>query len=428
MERQHTSIYDTKKGLVVVGNDHHVVIGVFIEFPQSLKEAYLDVLDHLYDTQMKWVYGPVSEVPLQEISKALQSKEMKSYKVDLDSFRCYYGIWRCLNVPECPRNKIMMPLPPCSHLIPFVHSLWNSAKGGSDTITKLLWNCQACLTINNPQTVTTARMLLLFAVLVHRLHQVGTSSDFEKYCSLEHFRNAANARLSFHTSVGLITECFTKACNPFCKADNEVAPQQLSPQRKRTTRNAPVPHTTKQWGIPLKSGSTPTRGRPHSGKSTLHELRCQSCPGFPAQRMKKRFDKGKKWDGSYAPVENRCALCGMKTKTYCLGCNRTLCFNFDRTEKLKMMEAKLFSNDRSVVLKVPELFQMVWYVDKRVPNPIARTVRYDTESNVFEENFFTISCYHMVHSSQLDKFWEDHLEFMENSHSPFDDSIPKKLN
>ena len=93
-----------------------------------------------------------------------------------------------------------------------------------------------------------------------------------------------------------------------------------------------------------------------------------------------------------------------------------------------MMEAKLFSNDRSVVLKVPELFQTVWYVDKRVPNPIARTVRYDTESNVFEENFFTISCYHMVHSSQLDKFWEDHLEFMENSHSPFDDSIPKKLN
>ena len=94
----------------------------------------------------------------------------------------------------------------------------------------------------------------------------------------------------------------------------------------------------------------------------------------------------------------------------------------------RWMEAKLFSNDRSVVLKVPELFQMVWYVDKRVPNPIARTVQYDTESNVFEENFFTISCYHMVHSSQLDKFWEDHLEFMENSHSPFDDSIPKKLN
>ena len=59
-------------------------------------------------------------------------------------------------------------------LVPFEYSLWNSSKGGSGTMSRLVWNCKANIPILTPQTVVVARLRMIFAVVFHRLSEAVT--------------------------------------------------------------------------------------------------------------------------------------------------------------------------------------------------------------------------------------------------------------
>jgi hypothetical protein len=101
------------------------------------------------------------------------------------------------------------PLPPIARIIPLNLAIWNAVKGGSDTITKLLWMQKYAPPSKLPQASVMSRILLLSLACIHRLNQVATAKmDAKgKYKSLSHFRNAANQRMSFHKTIISTSKC-----------------------------------------------------------------------------------------------------------------------------------------------------------------------------------------------------------------------------
>jgi hypothetical protein len=104
---------------------------------------------------------------------------------------------------EKHHNKAAFPHPTTERIIPFVVSQWNAIKGGSDTITELLWLNMYDPPCNSPQSHTIARMFLLTNVTVYHLHHFFTSKPNldEGYPSLKHFRWAASKKSSFHETL-----------------------------------------------------------------------------------------------------------------------------------------------------------------------------------------------------------------------------------
>jgi hypothetical protein len=67
---------------------------------------------------------------------------------------------------------------------------------------KLLWLNTYDPPCDTPQSHAVARMILLGAIVIHRLNQFFTAKDgLDFHPSLKHFRNAASKRSSFHETL-----------------------------------------------------------------------------------------------------------------------------------------------------------------------------------------------------------------------------------
>ena len=99
-------------------------------------------------------------------------------------------------------------LPACNTLIPYEYALWNVSKGGSDTVTRLIWNCLSVLPIKTPQTVIVGRYLMIYGVLHHRLVQQAGSGrkSIAATNTLQQLRERANKYLVFHDSLGILSK------------------------------------------------------------------------------------------------------------------------------------------------------------------------------------------------------------------------------
>ena len=95
----------------------------------------------------------------------------KSINMTDHAFHCYIVL-------------INFPLPPIARFIPFIFSVWNTVKGGGDTITKLDDICQKRIGIRTEVTVATAQIMLNIGVVFHRCLQMITSDDPDKYATL----------------------------------------------------------------------------------------------------------------------------------------------------------------------------------------------------------------------------------------------------
>ena len=89
----------------------------------------------------------------------------------------------------------LVPLPSLKRLIPIYAAYWNTAKGGSDTLTKLMDDC-----ILRPpkvhsycESVAFTRCIMILLTLIHCLIQINTAKeDINDYSSLKYYRNAAS--------------------------------------------------------------------------------------------------------------------------------------------------------------------------------------------------------------------------------------------
>lgn len=235
-------------------------------------------------------------------------------------------------------------------------------KGGGDTITKLLDNCQERVGLRTAVIVATARLLLYFAVLFHRINQWSKAKeDLDFYPSLAHARHANNERASFRDSLRLLSDRFAREARQ-AGFDNPVeglegnAGRTLEMERlflpednaggdsnSRRTRANVTPGPVQMPAPSLKTGNTPKiRG---TGNEAF-KLRCELCIGV-------YFGKVVKIDSTAQDrrVKAQCDICKTLTEYRCFGCRRFLCFKPPTMEKGKgaMKGPKYFAVDTPVL-------------------------------------------------------------------------------
>ena len=190
-----------------------IIYGVVVTFEESLIRSYGEVLDHLYQNGLKTFYEDrIEDLPLNYIESVLLGDEKLKKKYTIDDFMFSMLIWRGMNPISSNPSVPKYPIPPCDMLVPLDCSLWNSSKGGSDTVTRFAWNCMIIVPIRTPQTVVVARFLALYSVLFHRLIQNVTMTkepDVETD-TIKHICDRNNKRWAFSQNF----ECSFRVASP----------------------------------------------------------------------------------------------------------------------------------------------------------------------------------------------------------------------
>jgi len=329
----HAYIYDVEWVLLLIGDDSaRVIAGIFVQFDTRLKEAWGKVIHDLYCMSISFLYESPTEPfnPSQEqtetLNRVLPTIKAAGASVDMHSFLQFVKIWRVIRL-VWPK-----PLPPISKLIPLLFSTWNAMKGGSDTITKLIWSANYSPPCPTPQANGIARMFLLLFIQCHRSNQIATSKPSMPYLSLLHFRNANNKRFSLHETLLAICSCFgddaTETTEPETVSDDDDPFPTLELQGRSTRCNRPALQV--EVNLPVITGATPKR----SIRKTIAKLedgtknpkpnqmlvvdRVRNCCGFPIWSEETR--------GS-------CVVCGADTLWHCIGCHVNVCVNNISDEK-----------------------------------------------------------------------------------------------
>jgi hypothetical protein len=384
----HVFCYGAKRGLLLVGDNKKILCGFVVDFQEDLLRSWEKVVLFLYERGLKWAYE--SPFPEDLISKAVEVDQLATLKLDLHSVKTTLGLWRAFNVE--PASHIKFPLPKCDKIIPYPHSFWNTVKGGSDTITKLIDTVEEQLGVRTPSSCTSARLMLLFVVAYQRALQVMTSKeDLEAYGTLYHFRHAASRRFPVFKVLDLIGDMFQEQSGKQAilalKGNEDVIFQDESslnpttPVMRRSRRQGAVDIQSKENWIPqVAHAITPGKGNKKGNakpttKSIAHSLRCEECIGLvPVARIEEPSKRGK-----VGPIRRRCDICKTQTNMFCLGCKRFLCMDKDRTDKME-------EEGRAGALK------------------FRQTKRDHITGKETHETFFaTKSCYHFAHEHILDK-------------------------
>ena len=122
-----------------------------VYFDNFIIDAYLKICDHLFNHDLKKFYVPSKRVPdvPEDWKNAFKYKSLKSLNLDEESFKFKLGLWRVLNLDYLNEERkikasktIPYPLPPTATINPLSIVMWDSLKGGGDTITKLIDNVQ----------------------------------------------------------------------------------------------------------------------------------------------------------------------------------------------------------------------------------------------------------------------------------------------
>lgn len=139
----HAYVYDFRFILLLIGDStSNIINGVWVKFDDEIKSKYGTLLRLIYELCLKWAYDPQALMPEDIIKNILPqiSKDM-----DFESFQGHFAMWKYVS------TKIQAPIPRVLRILPLVFSTWNSLKGGSDTITKLLWYANCPVPFKSPQ-------------------------------------------------------------------------------------------------------------------------------------------------------------------------------------------------------------------------------------------------------------------------------------
>ena len=352
----HVAIRKQRKGLILVGNQVKVMFGVFVNYKQETIDAYMAVLEEIYDEALRLFYetDPL-EIRRDKIEQLINCKELKHVGLTYHSFLTDLCLWRKLRIDKVLR----LPLPPCNRILPYIHSYWNNNKGGSDTTSKLLANCPALFaSLGRPQTITSARLWLLFGVLLHRQnHAARANENLDHYGSLYHLRNTNNQKWPLWVTFDRLEEWIKKEADTYeamigqganyrtassLSSNNENVPPRTPARQQRVTfepaatpvnrRDNPTNPFTERLLVTC-TGATPSRGRPAYTKGPLSREqqefrhRASKCDGSQYYKAVLAGGKSKK---------KSCHLCRTETMWICMGCHRPAC-NVNRDTKLRKL-------------------------------------------------------------------------------------------
>jgi hypothetical protein len=103
--------------------------GVWVQFDDWTLKAYGVVLEYLFKYSLSWAYEPDNPLLRPDLEKVPADNK----SIDAESFMGYFYLWNYVS------TRLPPPIPHLERIIPYVISRWNTVKGGSDAITKLLW-------------------------------------------------------------------------------------------------------------------------------------------------------------------------------------------------------------------------------------------------------------------------------------------------
>lgn len=346
----HAFTYKNDRTALLVGDPHgNIMYGLIITFDSKLLDDYGKVLDFMYENGLdKFYSNNLEDLPKKFIEEVLETDTTLKKKYDMDDFMTSFLIWRELRLDGL--NPPNFPIPQCDMLIPLLHALWNASKGGSDTMTRLAWNCLAILGIKTPQTVVVARLFMLYAALLHRMNQAITGRKKPDVATdtIKTVRDRNNKRFAFHESLRSLKDLLKNAANRR-NAEETVDCTNVASHRptrvlaeRWSEKNASTRHDINDSALERvgTTGATPF-GRGKSKESSrnlpgfgVFKQRCDNCVGVPTKIMDSKTDENGEPSG-FQLSKRKCDLCGMRTSTMCIGCKRVFCLDNDRTNKLK---------------------------------------------------------------------------------------------
>ena len=346
----HAFTYKHDRTTLLVGDPQgNIMYGLIITFDSELLEDYGKVLDFMYENGLdKFYSNDLDELPKKFIEDVLETDTTLKRKYDMDDFMTSFLIWRELRL-DGP-NPPNFPIPQCDLLILLSHSLWNASKGGSDTITRLAWNCLVILAIKTPQTVVVGRLFMLYAALLHRMNQAitGRKKPDVTTDTIKSVRDRNNKRFAFHESLRSVKDLFKKCANGRNAEETVDSASEAGsrptrvPAARLTASNASTRHDINDSALERvgTTGATPFgRGKSKRSSQNLpgfseYKHRCDNCLGVPIKIMDlKTDDKGE--PSGFQLSKRKCDLCGMRTTTMCMGCKRVFCLDNDRTAKVR---------------------------------------------------------------------------------------------
>ncbi|KAL7459870.1 hypothetical protein ACHAWC_011885 [Mediolabrus comicus] len=346
----HAYTYSRKRTTLLVGGpDGKLLYGIIVTFEDDVLNAYGQVLDFLYNSGLHLFYAAekAGDLPLDTIKNVIDNDDTLKGNYTLGDLVTSALI--CNELLPGNRSGVQHPLPACNTLIPYEYALWNVSKGGSDTVTRLIWNCLSILPIKTPQTVMIARYLMIYGVLHHRLVQQAGSGrkSISVTDTLQQLRERANKYLAFHDSLGILSKFHLNASQS-SQASNSVQEDVNS----QTYAMKPAPRfdknaKRKQFSVNHSIlgdslGGTPIGKSKGKGRSKQFldskpnsfaiKQREDSCKGFLGRIF---LDNGKKGGDFDLDRRQSCDLCKARNvTTMCAGCKRVLCFDRDRRERI----------------------------------------------------------------------------------------------
>jgi hypothetical protein len=303
-------------------------------------------------------------------------------------------------------------------------SYWNALKGGGDTATKLMDNCQERVGIRTETTMASARLLLYFGIVFHQVNQwCYAKQDLDFYPTIAHARDANNKRATFADSLVLLFEMFLSQARNSASTvdgldgddgltlemnqvlsvgDSEEEEKDEELPRKRATRRsvAATPKPVQFEVAGFKTGKTPVERENDGGDN--FKLRCDLCIGVYYGKLVPDPDLKKVLKDQR--IRRMCFHCGTRTNYFCFGCRRFLCFAPPKLERKDEHgnKIKLPKQPKYFAVKMPVL-------NKQGELQIIQ--RDDKEEYKFEKEVGQWTCYHAAHQ----RGWKTHLQLNQSN-------------
>ena len=317
---QHAYVYNLDTViLAITDKQSELILSAIIDYSTELRMHFGNVLKDLKEISLDWVYDTL---PVEgETNRRRQVVTIPQEIIDISkTVKTINGIHTLQGTVNLWMSmcSVPKPFPSFRRLLPAIYAFWNSVKGGSDTTTKLMDDCnvQVPKVHMNTETVAITRLIQFLNVLNHRVMQTFSAKSNLPYPSLKHYRKAASDRQTYHGTLMISSDAFRTYLKDLEKiASPSVAtpPPELRRAPRRVRVDGALPEKTSFGGIlPYK---TPTKHAHliRTGTATDDAKKMfESCTGRPMQVYPIKSD-------------NKCFLCKTNTSWYCAGCKLWLC-------------------------------------------------------------------------------------------------------
>ena len=318
----HAFVYDLKLVLLLIGDKKGTILrAVWVGFDETILTAYGEFLDRCYNESLKWAYHDLHEEGdvFQEEDSLNLIKPFLPKEVDFESFADFFNLWK----NAVNGDDEHLPIPPTKTIMPFHFSKWNKFKGGSDTMTKLLWNTKHYVPSASPSSNAVSQLFRFLAVMMYRVDAVMNSKeDLNLFPTLYAWRKTNQARQSsFEKFLRDVVEASSKQ---YSVPHNPSSLHSLD-LNSRSTRFR-INQVEVQWGSE-QTFRTPVRKASSAySRTTIDEnvlQRREECTGQIVFRV--GLDANQKPITEGPGCRARCVVCHQLTRHFCTSCRHWIC-------------------------------------------------------------------------------------------------------